>query len=410
MVAAVIATQLTDHAVRYKYLKIGGTDVLNKYSGSAYGYSVRRETIDLTEEGPGGVSSLHFTIADPLVQVTLVDGQDVEFWDITRNRPLFLGFIQTFEINPTAVGREIAVTCIGIECLLDWLIVPNLTILAGTRLSAAIQSAYYNSSGMGWPLRAFTQPYGSEDYGHQDTPIAAITDGSLQYDVVFEGQSLRQACTDLIVASDTWVTGAAGGYVTIDFYSGLRLMNGNAAGVEGILTMSPQADMDSMSIFDGAAASYPYLTSDNVKFRLDSGGVVRGVYVKGANAAGSGLVSDGTGIPGPIQYISDDTSTTAAIRNAIALDYLGGFSQATRATEAFSPIPTANLDAFNYRPGSYVFKHVDSQVMGATTIFSLFRIHKRFDAYDMEHWTVDYGGNAPSALKQTRRLTRSTRS
>lgn len=103
------------------------------------------------------------------------------------------------------------------------------------------------------------------------------------------------------------------------------------------------------------------------RFLINPGDVVRAVYVKGGiprttgyDPIGSGLVSDGSGIPGPVAYITDDTSTTDAIRDAIGRDYLGAQSQSVRASAAFAPVDTNTL-ADNIRAGSYFWAMADGQ-------------------------------------------------
>ena len=182
-----IATQLTDGTTRYKRLSIGPTEVLVDYGSS--NLSVDMKTIRLTEEGPGGVSSMSFSVWDPDIQLTISIGDHIEFWDVTNDQPLFLGFLASFGIRMAGPHRWVDVECVGIEVLLDWMLVPNLTIPSGTDWAAGLQSLIYNATGVGWPIRANATPpgvYGS--YGSQayTLPLFAPNHPATQYDVTLE--------------------------------------------------------------------------------------------------------------------------------------------------------------------------------------------------------------------------------
>lgn len=406
-----IATQLTDRSVRYWRLNIAGLDMTGV--GSAYRYAVRRQSIVVEENGPGGVSSMHFTIADPLLQCTLVEGDPVEFWDITLDRPNFLGFLQSVNVVSTAVGRELEITCIGIEALLDWMVMTPLTIPAGTDGSAAYQSCYYNATGVGWSIRAFGSGIGTDIFGTQEAPLQRTGLGlGLGYDVVFEGgESLRQAMTAVGAA---WVVGNLSNDpivgVTIDFYSGLRSHYPSSTSVPNHFVLTQSLDMDNLLVEDTMSPTAGRLQSGGVDLALDFGGVVRGVYITGANAAGSGLVSDGTGIPGPVHSLSDDSSTSVDIRNHLGASYLAQFSESARIGTRFMPIDPTWLSTKNVRPGSLTRFYPDGQTWQEQTLYSVLSIRKTWPVEDLENWTVGVGGFAPSFVSSNRRQTRSARS
>ncbi len=424
--SGVIATQLTDHATRYKTLKVDGLDVLTPYPGWATSYGVMMETLQVTEEGPGGVSSMHFTIWDPRIQLAISTSALVEFWDLSHTpatlpagavgRPLFLGFIQNINLRPEGPGRYIDIDCIGVEAVLDWMVVPTYTIPDGTGQAAAVQSLVYNATGIGFPLRASSSSVAT--FGDQPTPVSADTIGlSLQYDVVVaDGSSLRQAIADVFAACDSGMAGVglmSGAFATVDFYGGLRTIEAFVsindlfvpAGVVGVYEPADYATgLQSINTMAGQ-----YQTS-SMDFSIDVSGSVRGVYIRGANAAGSGLVSDGSGAIGPISYLSDDTSTTAAIRNAIAVDYLSRFALSIRGSFTYDDVATAVLDK-GPRPPSYWYFGPDGQTFNETIALPIASISKTFYAGGVkERWTVAVGGLPPSMVKQTRRLTRDVRS
>src|SRR6186997_225679 len=105
--AAVIAAALTDHSAHPWGLFVGSSDVIGMTS---------LETIRLTEEGPGGVSSMEFTIDDPGKAVSIVDGAEVSFWDLTGNVVYFRGTVASWTARPEfgGQGRTITVECDGI--------------------------------------------------------------------------------------------------------------------------------------------------------------------------------------------------------------------------------------------------------------------------------------------------------
>lgn len=409
--AAIVATQLTDRGARSKRLNIGGVDYLKPY-GAAWSarYSVPIETISLSEEGPGGVSSLTFSIEDPAIQATIALGDEVEYWDIANDVPLFRGFLQSLTIRPEGTLRYLDIVCIGVEAVLDWMLVPSLIVPAGTQMATAVQMLVANATGIGFHLRAFSNPPGSETpFSSQAQPVAGYSPGfpTTQYDVAVDGASLRSACAEVIAACDSWVDGL-GAVVTVDFYGGLRLLptfRGTGA-EEGIITTYTPSDY-SIPTFENEAASGSSKTT-GLRFTLDPVSVIRAVYIVGGNAAGSGLVSDGSGVVGPVSFINEPTSTTAAIRNAIAAAYLSQFSQSIRGT--FTVEATTTFQTANVHPGGTWFFAADPQVFGALIGLTVMSIRKTFQGGDVETWDVAVGGFAGSASSQLRRLTRTTRS
>lgn len=413
MLPALIATQLTDRGARARRLNIGGLDVLKPY-GSTWTtqYHVPIESIALTEEGAGAVSSLTFDIEDPRIELPLAEGSDVEFWDITNDRPLFAGFLQAFTPRPDGVNRTIGIRSVGIEVLLDWMLVPALTIPAGTDQVAAIQSIVANATGVGWPVRAFafwSIGTGYSAVSSQAFPIAVGTDYTLDYDLVLDGDSVRGAIAKVFTSSVSasgppkGSLATNGGLVTIDYYGGLRVIPTYLSG--GLTAVYLPADYDDLDISNTSSGARAVAGLD---MTIDASGIVRAVYVKGGNAAGSGLVSDGSGIPGPVSTISDATSLDGTKRNNIAGDYLLEFSQSPRGQAPLFMSP-ADL-ASNYRPGGTVTFAADGQTFNDETTFVIASIRKTFLGNGNQNWTVSFGGHKPSAMKQLRRLTRDVRS
>jgi hypothetical protein len=409
--AAIIAAALTDHSAHTKSLTMDGTDLLTP-PASGRQFMVPIESIDLVEEGPGGVSALQYTIEDPLAEFVTQEMAVVTFWDHVNDRPLFQGWMQSFNVVPWAAqGRSIHVSCVGVESLLDWMVVPTLTIPANTSVVAAIQSAVANATGIGWPIRAFAVP---DDFIHsqfsaQATPIGYNAATTLSADVTLDGQSLRDAIAQIIAASQQGTTfktprDYASSSVTIDFTSGLRVMPNYL--VNNVLNVAQPTDYSTLTITDTPAGTY---AATSLNFTIDDVGVPRGVYVTGATPAVSGLYSDGSGIPGPVAQISDSTITTIAQAALAASDYLFQFATGVRGSFDLDPVAAGFVASGNYRAGAMVTFGADSQVVLAPMSFVIAAIHKSW-APGSESWSVDFGGFRPSAMKQLRRLTRAVRS
>ena len=412
---ALVATALTDGTTRSRRLNIGGLDVLTPYSGSVTRYGVDVESIDLVEAGPDAVSSLSFTISDPYVEVPIADDAVVEFWDITNDRPLFLGFIQSFRLIPTAVGRMIQVTCVGVEALLDWMLIPTDQVTfntsgdpvalfaSGTSFTSVVQSLIGNATGVGFALRAFahlTDPDGQ--FGSQEYPFASYG-GFTELDADLEvtaGTSLRSAIAEAISISNT-----ASGFLSVDFYGGVRFWAGATSEVTGIRTMIEHTDYLSLTVKNTAAGPNQ---PGSFSYDIDVTGVTRAVYILGGNTAGTGLVTSGSGKPGPVAFLEDDTILTLVRRQRVGKLYLDQFSQTARGEIGWTPFANA---AGNYRPGSNIFVSVDGQIFrDAVVTYSILTVRKQFRLGGAEDWTVSFGGAQPSMVRSLRRLTRKTRS
>jgi hypothetical protein len=403
--APIIATALTT-SVPAKSLTMDGVDVLSTM--------VRIESIQLTEEGPGGVSSLDFTIEDPLSTFTMQEMAVVRFYDHTNNRPLFQGWMESFGVNPWAAqGRSIGVHCVGVESLLDWMLIPSLTIPVNTPIHTAYQACVANATGVGWPIRAYA--YDSSGFrgetSTQQYPIGYYPN-ILAQDVVLSGTSLREALNQVSAAASSPSSGtffvppgeAQSANVTIDFTSGLRVTPTFLT--FSILNVAQPADYSTLTIQDTTAGTY---AATGLNFAVDTAGVIREVYVTGATPAVSGLYSDGSGIPGPVAQLNDGTITTTLGATLAATDYLFQFATSVRGSFSLDPTRAGFVASGNYRAGAQVTIKADSQVILADLTFVIAAIHKSWQP-GAESWAVDFGGFRPSAMKQIRRLTRGVRS
>jgi hypothetical protein len=95
--AAVIATQLTDHSAHPDSLLVGGVDVILTPGTGGNRLGVPIESIDVREQGPGGVSSMEFIVDDLTAAWTLTMGDEVVL-------NLDLGYVR-FRGLSTAGGR-----------------------------------------------------------------------------------------------------------------------------------------------------------------------------------------------------------------------------------------------------------------------------------------------------------------
>ncbi|HEV8282348.1 MAG TPA: hypothetical protein VGQ02_10835 [Candidatus Limnocylindrales bacterium] len=371
-------------------LWLNGLDVL-RAPGALYGVPI--DTIELVEKGPGGVSSLKFVIRDQLKDITIHEGDGILYQDNGNGRPLFKGWVQTWSPRPEALGRTIAVKCVGQEIVLDWLVVPSLTIPAGTPVDQAVQTAAAAAAGIGFPLRTFG---GASLNGTQAAPVGVLKAGfppNTRYAITVSNEPLRAVIGKIIAAGpDTTVTGfgfTIGGYgtVTVDFYDGLRFYLATAA----------PSDYDTLTVADTVAG---VLVAADLAHTFDAGSRVRQVSIVGGNAAGTGVVSDGSGIPGPTAAITDAAILTSDDRDAIGGAYLADKSLTGRGSLTLE----ANTIATNIRAGSPL--DLTDAETGATGVYPIGSITKRFYGGTRQDWTITYGGLPASFAAAVRRLTR----
>lgn len=382
-----------------KSLYIDGLDVLKQPGTSTNRYGVPIETCSVTEAGPGGISGMSFTLEDPSISLPPPQpGQWVRFQDHTNDRPIFLGFLQSFSPQVFGLGVLYEVEAIGIETVLDWQVIASDTTFAvGINTADAVQTLYAAAAGIGVPLR--TARAGSSQGSSQAAPIgsidpAAITSfGKLANAVtVTAGTTLREGIRQLtdqnIASSDTLrVGGTANPNVSVDFYSGLRVWLGTLGTEYAVLTVN-----------DAVAGP---LIAAGLQHETDATGIVPQVYVKGGNAAGSGIVSAGSGLPGPIATLNDSTITTAADRDAKGYAYLSDKGSGVRGTfvlESYDPAP-------NVRAGSRLL--ITDAQLGLSSYFApVMQIGRKFLSSGKEDWTITYGGLRASFATAVRRLTR----
>lgn len=408
--AGVAAAALCDFtSVRRYMLTIAGVDMIlapGNGGGNRAGISI--DTVHVSQVGPGGVSKLDGTIDDPGSTITVSDGDEVQLWNLANNDPLFAGWIDHRGRRPGfGIGRSITFSATGAEALLDWSkLIADLTVLTGTPLGEAIQIVASAAVGVG-PLRAFriAPPfnYGVGGITVDDFPIARFPLNALSYDVVIPaGTTLREALSMInTAAADSSTVGI--GFdsvqvpsnlrVTVDPRWGLRCIRDQAGG------WVPTAAYPDLTVTDTVAGP---IRAEGLSDELDAAGIVRGVYVKGLNAAGSGLMLDGTGKLGEIATINDPSCDTATKLAQAQYRYLVDNAPPLRGSFRLEDwTPTAGVVV-----GSNVI--LTDASTGATGTYRIMQIDRTFLASGRETWIVTYGGLQPSAANLIRRLTRST--
>lgn len=411
MHAAVLAwEQNAAEPARGFALYLAGTDVLLQTAGAGTNrYGIPLGTIKVKEQGPGGVSSLTFTLNDPSKTARLQVGQDVRYHDLGFDLPVFSGWVQSWKATPYAgTGRAFAVTCIGVEALLDWLKCVGLTIPAGTETGVAIQRAYANaiaSSGLGVPLYA---PYGGWAIGRQSggalDPIGHLGDNTgpatLGNAVTVTGaKTLRETLRLIGSASDLPGGGHGNAAVdaafTVGFDYKLRAWRASSA---------PQ-DYADIAVDNNVGGVRSFVLEHTV----DGTGVTRGVLVTGAGGTVYGPFMDGSGIPGDVASYTDSTIANATDAAAAAAAYLLDKAPTTRGTVRLEENTPTLLGFANVRAGANVTP-MATEPNGTGFVTSVIgQLERTFSAGGaLQRWTITYGGLPASFASKVRRLTRDT--
>lgn len=395
MHAAIIATLAT--TAHPMALYVGGLDVIKEPGSPGSQFGADPESIDVIEAGPGGVSSMRFSIDDPGLEIVLTDDMEVQYWDLANSVPLFGGYVSSWDVEPWpgGQGRTISVICDGYEKILDDSIVPLETVITGlaTTLVEKIQLLAGNYS----PLRQFASA--ADDKGNQATPVGWLAGAPFPQLITIQinGQTLRNAIRALFEASQR-TTSNPGMVpyqqlnVTVDFYKGLRVW------ADPTIAPTQPTDYATLTVSDTPGGA---LAAAGLKHTTDPGGIVRAVYVNGGAPAGSGWVTDGTGKPGAKAYLDDPTSMTTADLAASGTAYLGQFAVAYRGSfhlDDHAPPATAHVG------GLVAITDVAAGL--AASQFRLMEIRRTWNLSLRQNWDVTYGGLAPSAVRSMRRDTR----
>ena len=399
---AILAAALTDHSARSWGLYVDGVDVIaSPVRGNRYGVDIT--SVVLRDAGPGQVSTLTFTLDDPVPELSITPGATIRFHDIVRNMPLFAGFIGSYSVSSFGVGRSFEVTAVGLEILLDWMYVPGFTIAAGTGSVAGVQAVAAAAIGIGWPLNVaatdglsrYTSPvgFGPGLANNNNNPVT-IPSGTLR--------AALQAYADFYIVENQ---SAALGYynvATVDPFGGLRFYR--LTGGDIIVASSTILDIEQTLIRStGTGTAYPADTAYVV-----DGSAAQSVYVLGTGA-GTGVVPNGTGRIGPTGQLTDASITTAEARVSLGTSFLSQSATylASGSVTVENVLNVGSLAA-QRRAGSYL-KVRDIQVgIGVTADQNVIvtSIDKTYEG-TTEHWVYHFGADI-SGASLMRSLTRAT--
>lgn len=381
-------------------LTVAGLDVLADPNRAGLGVAL--DSITIRERGPGGVSSIDFTISDPAKVSSVADGAEIVYWNNTSGTCLFRGWVDALESVPDFgdQGRSLRVTGIGIEALLDWIIVEDIALQGVDAADFAAHggqfygipravNAYPSAveSSLAAPISRLWRQGGDTS----PAPVAAWPE------ITGDGRTLRESLIYLATKAAAEDTLEAFGatpimpmLITLDFLGGLRMWRDEA----GVIP----SDYTSLTVSDAGP-----LRPEFLRHRREPGQLIRAVYVTGANAASTGLVSDGSGIRGRQAYVNDPTNiTTAALRDQAARRILresqAGIVRGDFRLLDFTPTETVHA-------GSMV-TITSAAVSLAAQQFRIMEIEKTFNGSGRQNWTVAYGSMLPAASAYLRQLTR----
>lgn len=386
---------------RTRALWIGGLDVLKRPGTPGNTYSVDPTTVEVVEGDAGQVSSLRATITDPAGELTLNPVDPVLFMDLANNVPIFRGFLSSPAVMPLGVGRSIDIEADGVEILLDWMKVPAMTVPSGTDSYAAVAMVVAAATGIGYSFRMNGLILGGS---LQATPLdmgaTTITTG---YAVTFANPvTLRDALDQVArsVGAGFMSVGAQPfvGRFTVDPYLGLR--SWDASGFWGF---TAPADYFGPTFSQVGANPRPSGTSYQPVVGIHH------AYVKGGNAAGTGLFTDGSGVPGEVVVIVDSNILSAAAAQSAASAYFaqhGGTARVTvTAEEESSAVSGPGAEV---RPGA-VLTITDPQAgIPSARTFTIRQVTRRYLANGKENTTFEAGAELESGAMMLRRLTRGT--
>lgn len=409
MAAAVAAALTTPTAKRYQ-LTIGGLDVLLQPGNPGNLYGVPIDSITIDWQGAGDVSALTCVLEDPAGVLAptpdALDAAEVVMWNLVDGVPYFGGYLM--DLRPSQVGTVMRydVTCVGYEAILDWAQLDHDVTLP---IGMAALDAVLAIAGQATPLYGLRVIGNAASIFSSDTAgVANLVDAAasgtltLTYAVTIKaGATLRSALGQLLAA--TWTIAGAGinrvqATVTVDFLKQLRVQNAFATG-------NGYADVRQLSIAPTGADA----AATDLQPERDLHDVIRAVFILGANAAGTGTVTDGTGKPGRTAYLNDplvDSAAKLADRGGAYLAAVAAAWRGSFAIDSWTPVVDADVG-----PGPRQVRvdgPVDltgySWVGPAPRSYAIASITRTFPGGTFERWDVQYGGRAPSAMALIRRL------
>lgn len=402
-VGAVLATILSDGIPAKDYsLWVGGVEMIGR---------TPIETIQISEQGAGGVSSMEFTIDDPNLDQWVAEGAEVILYDhntvvlTPEIAYMFRGWVQTFAVRPAfgETGRTITVTAVGVEALLDWAVTERSNSFPiGTITSPyiAIQEVVGTCLGIG-ALRALATPGNSSTWSSPIEASAAV-DGSNPAPVVIPaGTTLREAIrmvTDSLVGQNVNDAGDDLNVMvsTVDWLLGLRVYPD--AYREG----TPLDWFTMVHVNTSAGAE----VTEGLSYAVDAQDVPQGVLVRWVT--GVTAIPNGDRATGPWATL-DSTATTIAGATVDGMAYLGSFRSGLRGSFDRTDFIYGNLAQHRNIHAGSMLRLTDARVGLVAHQSKIGQIDKTFNPSGRENWTVHYGGLAPSLVAMIRRLTRNVR-
>lgn len=398
-VLGVLATALSPGTAKGFGIFLDGFDVSGEPATPSR-YGVPRESIEVTETGRWGVSSMSFDIDDTALVVNVVDGMEVRFelFFPSVATIAFRGWVDHYSIRPAFgdQGRTISITATGAEALLDWALIPlDMSFPTGAKVGPCIQSLVANSIGSG-PLLALASATGQSTTDGGISQFVNVTTGLVDAVTISAGTSLGEAIRQVIASSDYAPLADLINF-TVDFNFSLRAYE--VSQVAGVIT-NHRSDASLITLTDSPGAAQP---GENVTYDVTAASQ-RGVFVKGFNAAGTGTLMDGTGRVGPIAYVSDDTSDSAISLQTIATDYL------RRATTGLNGhFALTNITPATYVQPDGILTVTDARLGLAATQFYIGPITRHWPGAALVDMEVSFGGPPPSGAALLRQLTRTQR-
>lgn len=403
---AVLGAALNSGAAHPYGLFMNGFDVIKEPVASPR-YGVPTDSIEVVEAGSGGVSSLRFTIDDPSLVITVLGNEEVVLWDFTRDAPMFGGYVDSFTVTVDfgQQGRSYEVLCSGYETLLDTCAVGGLVINFATANRDGVSGGAIQETEMIQTLAGFTPLSHGTTSTATETPTQALPvqhrDAVVPYATIvdFSGMSVRagwQAYLAVAQSANGAVDPGPGFniqgdapadrindyWMTVDFYKGLRFA-AYAPAHTGAPVSKWFSDYTTLTLTDTPTGT----PAEDLDYSEDHSpsAIVNGVYVKGGNAAGSGMVSNGQ-IPRREVMISDSGILTGQAKLGRATQIINAKSapagRGTFSMTSYTPVATIH-------PGSPL-SITDARLSGQLTHAIITEIRKTLNSGLTQNWTITY--------------------
>lgn len=260
---AVVATQLTTPDTKPYRLFVENDDVLT----GAGGFGVPIESLQWEHSGGNSPAVLSADFVDQLRAITIQGHADVRLWDNTAGTDLFSGLLMARAANVIAPsGRVTQMRAQDASLELDRNIVTGCSFPAGLSDRDIIQ-------GLCGQFLKGTLSFNATD---GVTTFIASTNAAMDA-MTFEMQTLRSAIEQVAIAANE--DGLGERFLYVDAQRRIRYRK------------APTALTAPYAITDGVPGGGEKNVSD-LQITDDDSAIITAVYVKGANALGSGWVAN----------------------------------------------------------------------------------------------------------------------